>query len=291
MTAKFIFWDVRHGHATYVKSPNGRHIVVDLGAESFNNGESFSPLCHLYHHYGVRQIDYGIVTHPHLDHIDDIENFDAMNPKAFCRPKHIPDEKVLEGIRDKDRHKFEKYVDMNRRYYQAIPVESPNNPRNPNNYGELEMDTYISKSCSLDNFNDHSLVAIFQYAGVKVVVPGDNGSCSWEELLGQSDFRYAAKDADVLLAPHHGRESGWHDEAMDVINPRITVISDARRRETSAQSKYSAKSRGWEVQNRSSGRKEFRKTVSTYNDGVIVVKIGRNSDAHPFLKVSYWGLN
>ena len=237
MIAKFIFWDVQHGHATYVKSPNDRHIVVDLGTGSFSNGESFSPLVHLYHHYGVRQIDHGIITHPDLDHIDDIENFDIdkMKLKVFHCPDHIPDEKVLEGIRDKDRHKFEKYVDMNRRYYQAIPVESPNNPRNPNNYGGLEMDTYISKSCSLDNFNDHSLVAIFQYAGVKVVVPGDNGSCSWEELLGQSDFRYAAKDADVLLAPHHGRESGWHDEAMDVINPRITVISDARRRETSAQ--------------------------------------------------------
>lgn len=278
MTAKFILWDVQHGHATYVKSPNDRHIVVDLGTGSFRNGESFSPLEYLDHHYGVQQIDYGVVTHPDLDHIDDIEKFDAMNPKVFCRPKHIPDGKVLEDIREKDRHKFEKYVDMNRKYNQPILDECSDNPKNPNNYGGLEMDTYISKSCPLDNFNDHSVVTVFQYAGVKVVVPGDNGACSWEELLNQSGFRNAVKDADVLLAPHHGRESGWHDEAMDAINPGITVISDARRTETSAQSKYSTKSRGWEVQNRSSGRKEFRKTVSTYNDGVIVVKIGRNSE-------------
>lgn len=285
MTAKFIFWDVQHGHATYVKSPNDRHVVVDLGTGSFRNGESFSPLAHLYHHYGVRQIDYGIVTHPHLDHIDDIENFDAMNPKAFCRPKHIPDEKVLEGIREKDRHKFEKYVDMNRRYNQPILDNDPDNPRNPDNYGGLVINKYKPHYCSLSNLNNHSVVTVFQYAESKVIVPGDNESCSWEELLNQSDFRKVIKDADVLLAPHHGRESGWHDEAMNLINPSITVISDNRREETTAQPKYSKKSRGWEVQNRSSGRKEFRKTVSTYNDGVIVVKIGRNSDASPFLEV------
>lgn len=290
MIAKFVFWDVQHGHATYVKSPNDRHIVVDLGTGSFSNGESFSPLEHLYRHYDVPQIDYGIVTHPHLDHIDDIENFDAMKPKAFCRPNHIPDEKVLEDIREEDLHKFQKYLEMNREYNQPIPDESQNNPRNPDNYGGLVINKYKPHSCSLSNLNNHSVVTVFQYAESKVVVPGDNESCSWEELLNQSDFRNVAKDADVLLAPHHGRESGWHDEAMDVIKPRITVISDARRAETSAQSKYSAKSRGWKVQHRSGG-KESRKTVSTYKDGVISVKIGRNSDDRPFLEVRIGGLD
>lgn len=30
MTAQFIFWDVDHGHATYLRTPNGRHLVADL---------------------------------------------------------------------------------------------------------------------------------------------------------------------------------------------------------------------------------------------------------------------
>jgi len=47
-TANFKFWDVQHGHATYVNSPNDRHIVIDLGTGSYQDfNEEFSPLIHL----------------------------------------------------------------------------------------------------------------------------------------------------------------------------------------------------------------------------------------------------
>jgi competence protein ComEC len=61
-------WDVEHGSATYIKSPNGRHIIVDVGLGSYENGNDFSPLYHLWKNYGVKQIDYAILTHPHKDH-------------------------------------------------------------------------------------------------------------------------------------------------------------------------------------------------------------------------------
>jgi competence protein ComEC len=38
-------WDVKHGSATYIKTPNGRYIVLDLGVGSFSKGDNtFSPL-------------------------------------------------------------------------------------------------------------------------------------------------------------------------------------------------------------------------------------------------------
>ena len=45
--ALIVFWDVDHGHATYLKTPNGRHIVIDLGTGSFGPQKTFSPLTHL----------------------------------------------------------------------------------------------------------------------------------------------------------------------------------------------------------------------------------------------------
>ena len=33
MTLKFITWDVEHGSAAYIRTPNGKHIAVDLGAQ------------------------------------------------------------------------------------------------------------------------------------------------------------------------------------------------------------------------------------------------------------------
>ena len=86
-STKVVFWDVQHGHATYIKSPNDRHIVVDLGIGDYSEKNScFSPLQHIRYEYGVTQLNYVIITHPHLDHIDDILNFDALSPQILLRP-------------------------------------------------------------------------------------------------------------------------------------------------------------------------------------------------------------
>jgi competence protein ComEC len=46
---------------------------------------TFSPILHLKNNWNVRQLDYVGVTHPHLDHIDDILNFDEVSPKSFLQ--------------------------------------------------------------------------------------------------------------------------------------------------------------------------------------------------------------
>lgn len=52
---EFTFWDVQHGNACYIRTPNGRHMVVDLGIGSFGGNKPFSPLLHLKQSYGVRR--------------------------------------------------------------------------------------------------------------------------------------------------------------------------------------------------------------------------------------------
>ena len=42
-----------------------------------------------WHKYNIRKLDCVMVTHPHLDHIDDILNFDAFNPRVFQRKKTL----------------------------------------------------------------------------------------------------------------------------------------------------------------------------------------------------------
>ena len=77
---KVVVWDVQHGNATYIRTPNDKHIVIDLGIGSYKSAKSsssvFSPLLHLQDKYGVKQLDNIIIMHPHTDHIDDIFNFD-----------------------------------------------------------------------------------------------------------------------------------------------------------------------------------------------------------------------
>ena len=229
MSVDVVFWDVQHGSASYIRSPNNRHIVIDLGTGSHRDSNvEFSPLLHLKNSWGVNQLDYVVVTHPHLDHIDDILSFDALSPKVFGRPKHLTRDEVMANARDQDRPKYEKYFEINDRYNLPLGAGDPNDPDNPDNYGGMVIESFSPKTCSTSNINNHSLVRVISYAGIKVVFTGDNESCSFDELMAITRFQNSVRNADILLASHHGRASGYHSEFVDLVNPRLTVVSDGR---------------------------------------------------------------
>ena len=101
-----IFWDVQHGHATTVISPSGRVFVVDLGQGSYGFSGTFRPLVSLYNS-GIRTIDHLIISHPHLDHIDDIQKLGYLGVRAMTRPMHLTFTDVMHGVREVDQPKFE----------------------------------------------------------------------------------------------------------------------------------------------------------------------------------------
>ena len=93
MPLKFITWDVEHGSSAYIQTPNGKNIVIDLGARrSVDTG--FSPLAHLWHQWGVRHLDLVVVTHPHMDHIEDILALDNFSVQVLVRPRHLTEEEI-----------------------------------------------------------------------------------------------------------------------------------------------------------------------------------------------------
>lgn len=284
MTLEIVFWDVQHGSATYIKTPNRRHIVQDLGTGSYRtNNKEFSPLFYLKKKWGVNRLDYVIITHPHKDHIDDIMNFDEASPRVLHRPKHLSEEDVMRNVREEDKHLFEKYFEINQRY--SDPVSTDNDPSKPDNYGGVEIQCFNPKSSSTSNINNHSIVTVLSYANSKVILAGDNEPPSWKELLDKEDFKSAIKNADILLAPHHGRESGFYSELFEHFKPRLTIISDGRFCDTSATDRYGKISTGWTVHHRN-GEKEERYCVTTRNDGVILVKLGYTSDKKSFIEVT-----
>ena len=222
-----VFWDVQHGHACYVNFPNDRHMMIDLGTGSFGDNKPFSPLLHLKTKYGVKQLDYVVITHPHRDHLDDIFNFDALSPITLHRPNHLTDQQVLEGNKKEDSAKINEYLKISHRYTSPVQPGGSSDFRAASEWGGVKMSFFLSTACPTGNLNNHSLVTIFDYASSKIIVPGDNQSESWKELIKNNDFVVAAKNPDVLLAPHHGRIAGYCPELFEAIGkPYITVISD-----------------------------------------------------------------
>lgn len=265
--ATMTVWDVQLGLAVHVKAPNGKYIIIDLGTGTVESGNS-SPLRKLM----WNNIVYMIISHPHLDHISDILNFDINPPKILHRPKSLTNEEIMEGVRYCDRAKFEKYCEINDRYNSPVGVDDENYTGNPNNYDGLEIQTFSTSACDHSNFNNFSIITVFTLSDVKVVVCGDNEKDSLDILMQQRDFKDAVRNADVLVAPHHGRESAYHSEFVSLVNPRITIISDTEKSDASASDKYTNMSRGWEVKG------EERKCLTTRKDGNITVVLGECDD-------------
>ena len=275
-----VFWDVQHGHATTVESPNSRLFVVDLGQGSHGSGSTFSPLA-LLHNNGIRRLDHLIISHPHLDHIDDILNVELFDVRVMSRPMHLERSDIMNDVRNVDRPKYERYWDMNQRF--VWPIAPEDDATIPANFGGLRVQKFMPRTCARSNLNNHSIVTVFEEAGVKVVVPGDNEACSFDELLRRADFRVAVANADVLLAPHHGRQAGTHAEFLRLVNPKLCVISDGRASDTNAVDYYSRAAQGAYVRRRS-GDTSIRYCLSTRNDGTVRVRFGQGA-AGPFLAV------
>ncbi len=270
-----VFWDVQHGHSTYIKTPNNRHIVVDLGTGKYSDNKSdFSPLKHLMNNYGVSQLDYLVITHPHLDHIDDILNFDLLFPQILSIPSQLTNSEVLSGVLEKDKPKFMKYCQIVDIYNIHLNDEEIFKREL---WGDVKIISFSPTNCNHDNFNNHSIVVVIEHAGIKIVIPGDNEDPSFKELMELPSFISAIKNSDILLAPHHGRESGFNSNFVKEVNPRLTIVSDGRFCDTSANERYSQKSRGWSVFKKD-GTKLSRYCLTTNSDGEILVKFGYSTD-------------
>jgi beta-lactamase superfamily II metal-dependent hydrolase len=201
-----IFWDVQHGNAAYIETPNGKKFAIDLGVGSFDNfNKTFSPLRYLKNRYGIHSLDGVIITHPHKDHLDDIFNFDSVSPKVLSRPKHLTEDEIRGENEAAGASVINKYLEINARYDSS--VVDPENPFKASINGGVSFQRFFPKTCGRDNLNNHSIVTVVSYADSKILIPGDNEIPSWEELLANRNFISAASRTDVLLAPHHGRDA------------------------------------------------------------------------------------
>ena len=263
-------YDVQLGLAVHIKAPNGKYIIIDLGTGAQGSGNESPLLKRLYDDIG-----YMIITHPHLDHIDDILNFDKNAPSTLNRATSITNEEVMSGVRKCDKPKFKKYCEVNDRY--SFPVSVTTDPDIPDNYGGLAIHVFKTSSCDKSNYNNFSSIAVFDLAGCKIVVCGDNEKESLDFLMKRESFKEAVKKADILVAPHHGRESGYQDDFVSLVNPALTIISDTKKSNASAVDKYREKTRGWKVWDRNGNFSE-RFCLTTRSDGNIKVTFGESDD-------------
>jgi len=263
-TAFMKVWDVELGLAIHIKAPNGRYVVIDLGSTA-----DVSPIQELW----FRRVGYMVITHPHHDHFSDIRNIDYARPNVLWRVKAFSREELLKDVRPQDKDDFVRYCDFCDGYNKSL--SSDEQPSSGNPFDGMKARVFSTDKCDKSNKNNFSAIVVIELGKARIVVCGDNEKASFDELMKREDFKNAVKNAWVLVAPHHGRESGYHEEFATLVNPYITIISDTKSGETSVTEKYAAKTRGWVV-HKDGAESEKRYCVTTRNDGNILVEFGES---------------
>jgi len=265
-----VIWNVQHGSAVLIRTPNGKIILVDLGkcVHPKDSNKKFSPIDHIKKRYRISTIDLVVVSHPHYDHFEDILELRKVEVKRFITPTHIPRKLVLSGVRKSALSQFKEYLRLRSR--SAVPKAM--------NIDGILLQFFVSENVGLSNLNNHSIVLTLKYQGYKIVIPGDNESSSFTELMRSKRFNNAVRNSNFLIAPHHGRAAGFYEPFLEVAKPELTIISDGKKTETNARTNYSKLSSGVVVLSKKG--EPFvnkRKTLVTKKDGAVSIRIGKDN--------------
>lgn len=262
---KVLFWNVQHGSAVFVLTPNQRSIIVDLGTGTDSNGSIFSPIRILRANGFLEAIDLLILSHPHEDHLCDIYQLAGIPIRKLVAPSIPADLLPSDGP---DKNIVGEYSALVSSHSYQMPFGLRTSQKA--DYAGVSIRHFFPEIHSA-NLNDSSVVTVLEYEDAKLLITGDNEEPSWASLLSDTDFTKAIKGTDIFVAPHHGRSSGFHAPLFDVIHPKLTIISDGPCQDTSVTDRYSSVSSGMKVHTGSVPI--TRKCVTTRSDGNILVTI------------------
>lgn len=266
-TAIMKVWDVELGLAVHIKAPNGKYIVIDLGSKN-----TVSPISYLH----GENVGYMVITHPHHDHFSDVENIGSARPTVLRRCHDYSRQELLADASEMQKQTFEAYCNFVESYTET--VSALDSPASGTPFDGLSATAFSTSLCDKGNKNNFSSIVVLKLGNAKVVVCGDNETESFDKLMKLDEFKDAVKEAYVLVAPHHGRDSGYYEDFVSLVNPYLTIISDTSKGKTSVTEKYANHTKGWKVFNCSTLKNEDRQCLTTRNDGNIQVEFGETDD-------------
>ena len=202
-----------------------------------------NPIAYMREH-NIGSIFRYIQTHPDMDHMGGIAAlFEALNPSNFWDTDNMKELASSSWAGSP-------YSEEDWKFYKSLRDTNPqNDPKRLTllsgsrgqfyNKGEDGSDGgdglhILAPTQELvdaaneadDEYNDCSYVLLYRTEGNRIVFGGDSHDDTWEHILTKHGNDVA--DIDLLIAPHHGRESGRSYEFLDVLNPTLTFFGNAR---------------------------------------------------------------
>jgi beta-lactamase superfamily II metal-dependent hydrolase len=189
-----------------------------------------------------------IQSHPDLDHMRGLGELSKTGISIINFWDTENDRSIEEEMTEYDKESWEEYqrYRMGRGvrsvlklyrgskgiYYNQEPVGVP-----PGDGLEILSPTkgIANGANELQKWNNLSYVLRLAYKGKRIIFAGDAEKEVWDDLVDQYD---SDLKCDVLKASHHGRDTGYHAEALKRMNPRYAIVSVGKKPENDASNKY-----------------------------------------------------
>jgi competence protein ComEC len=242
-TSVFVL-NVGAGSTTVVRSPSGNVSVIDLndGQEqrSYEADPSAKPLtdpiawCR--DNVGSDIFRF-ILSHPDADHMAGLRRVllkDGVSVTNFWDLPHKRTRTEDDCRTEKAWHDWALYEAFrNEMSVDGITWPKRLSPMRgeTNNYWTGDQIEVLSPTADLvssgdkaDEYNDASYVLRITHATTRVLIAGDVEEPAWNDMIAAG----VPLRANVLIASHHGRKSGFSEEAMALVKPEVVIVSTAK---------------------------------------------------------------
>lgn len=198
------FIDIGQGDSSLIQYKN-INILIDSGPN-----DSEEKLIRYLKKYNVKQLDYVIATHPHEDHIGNMDAIlDEFDVKKFLAPYVEYESSDFDNM---IRELKEKNMTI-----QPIDASSSKLFLESNTYLEFLHPTNIT----YENTNNYSLIIKLNHFSHSFLFTGD-AELEAELSLIKKDFDLKS---DILKVAHHGSSSSSSLDFLNAVNPSVSIIS------------------------------------------------------------------
>jgi competence protein ComEC len=206
-----VICDVGQGDAIFIRTPGGVDVLIDGGPDN-------SVLDCLSSHMPLwdRTIEIMILTHPHVDHlaglIDVAKRYRVIvfGSEKIVNPSTAYKElvKQLERNRTKQKslYRDDQFVVKDGVILKTLWPTMEWVEQNPIGEGSSDI-------------NGSSVIGLLNYKNFKALFAGD----AQASIINQIDSM--AGGIDLLKVPHHSSKTGLNANILNILNPKIAVIS------------------------------------------------------------------
>jgi len=204
--------DVGQGDAIHIRTPSGKHILVDAGRWSPGGNSGERTIIPYLKHRGVDEIDAVILSHPHADHIGGMPDL----------IRKVPVKTIYQSSRAYDSRLYERYMFL--ADSMDVPIQSVNAGDMIDIDPAIRLFILGPEENASGNINNASVSFRLDYAKTTFLFTGDAEKSQERSLVDRyGDFL----NADLLKTGHHGSKTSSGSFFLDYVTPDITMTSVA----------------------------------------------------------------